>query len=157
MRFLATILALGMAFVTYSATKNGVNRAREQRQEILAAQNNRDLERGPVAIRNFHFNPQAEYTAFVDGFLSTAGLVDTLSSALPAPLDVEATIRGACHSNKEAIIELCRDMHNITVSEARAQGSDHVTKQDLQSAINSYIEGGHAHVVYESILTDMGI
>ncbi len=156
MRFLATIAAIGIAFVIYSANKNGVNRAQEQRQEILRAQNNLDLDRGPVAIRNFHFDPQAEYTAFVDGFLSTADM-DTLSRALPAPLDVEASIRGACHSNRDAIIELCRDMHNLTVREARAQGSDHVTKQDLQSAINSCIEGGHTRVMYESILTDMGI
>ncbi len=156
MRFLSIIAALGMAFVIYSANQNGVNRAQEQRQEILRAQNNLDLDRGPVAIKNFHFNPQAEYTSFVDGFLSTADM-DTLSRALPAPLDVEASIRSACHANRDAIIKLCRDMHNLTVSEARAQGNNNITKQALESAVTSYIESGHAQVVYESILTDMGI
>jgi len=145
-----------MAFVIYSANQNGVNRAQEQRQAILNAQNNLDLSRGPVAIKNFRFNPQLEYTSFVEGFLSTAD-IDTLARALPAPLDVEAVIRSACQSNRAEIVELCRDIHNLTVEEARAQGNSNITMQGLNATVTRYVENEKYQVVISSIRTDMGI
>lgn len=126
--------------------------ARPNRNDVAArpVQVNYDISKGPVAVANYHFNPQAEYRSFVTSSVDTFK-AELAQAAGCSPMAAESAIRTACEENQAAIVWALSEQHAAVIATAKAQGLSHVTQQLVKDSVSEYLSAGKSDELWVAI------